>query len=546
MKNLHKLYSLAGIAITFATAVPTQAADYDYDFNASVLCDARWYGTRRSEGNHSLHSYYLVLGDRELNAEGMPAAGGTYYALDFFGAGPADERVPQPAAETYSFSHSLDQNILYDDIKVYVLDGNGNYEIDRGFTDGKLVVTTDETDGNIYYTYEAFLTDNTGRSHHVKYRSRFIEYQDLSQGSMDLEKDINFTGINAHARYREVKDDVMHLYLDVTDMTLDEDGKYEYYPLPTRQMIMELYMPAGNQLANGVYTLTDDHGDAFTLQTGEIVNMAGVEYAVGSYLQYVFEGQQVAWGCVKSGTLTVSGEGDHKTITGDFLTDYGFTVKFSFEGEVPVDKLPQTGFTENKDLDFEGASAVFECVGDANRLNNCRNWNITINPAPGKDHGFKTWICSRGATFFDGISSETYTASPSSAPWKGEYLKGKMESDGSLSGTWALTEFDSAGKPQVNAPALGGDMRITRHSDNVTYTIKFRLNDGIGHEFQGEWSGIPEMINACNDEAGLSLTTVEAKTITDIYDLTGRRIDNPVSGLFIIRYSDGTIEKKIF
>lgn len=546
MKNLHKLYSLAGIAITFATAVPTQAADYDYDFNASVLCDARWYGTRRSEGNHSLHSYYLVLGDRELNAEGMPAAGGTYYALDFFGAGPADERAPQPAAETYSFSHSLDQNILYDDIKVYVLDGNGNYEIDRGFTDGKLVVTTDETDGNIYYTYEAFLTDNTGRSHHVKYRSRFIEYQDLSQGSMDLEKDINFTGINAHARYREVKDDVMHLYLDVTDMTLDEDGKYEYYPLPTRQMIMELYMPAGNQLANGVYTLTDDHGDAFTLQTGEIVNMAGVEYAVGSYLQYVFEGQQVAWGCVKSGTLTVSGEGDHKTITGDFLTDYGFTVKFSFKGEVPVDKLPLTGFTENKDLDFEGASAVFECVGDANRLNNCRNWNITINPAPGKDHGFKTWICSRGATFFDGVSSETYTASPSSAPWKGEYLKGKMESDGSLSGTWALTEFDSAGKPQVNAPALGGDMRITRHSDNVTYTIKFRLNDGIGHEFQGEWSGIPEMINACNDEAGLSLTTVEAKTITDIYDLTGRRIDNPVSGLFIIRYSDGTIEKKIF
>lgn len=54
------------------------------------------------------------------------------------------------------------------------------------------------------------------------------------------------------------------------------------------------------------------------------------------------------------------------------------------------------------------------------------------------------------------------------------------------------------------------------------------------------------MINACNDEAGLSLTTAEGKTITDIYDLTGRRIDNPVSGLFLIRYSDGTIEKKIF
>lgn len=540
------LFPLICIAAASGIALPAGAADYDYDFNASVLCDATWYGIRRSEGSHSIHSYYMVLGDRELNAEGMPAAGGTYYALDFFGAGPADERAPQPAAGTYNFSNAIGQNVLYNDIKVYILDGNGNYEVDRGFTAGRLEITTDEVDGNTYYNYEAFLTDNTGRSHHLTYRSRFIEYYDASQVSMDLEKDISYTGINACAKYREVNDGTMQIYLDVTDMSRNDEGDYVFNPLPARQMIMELYMPLGNELANGVYTATNDYGAAFTMQTGEIVNQFGVQYAAGSYLQYIFEGQQVAWGCVKSGTLTVSGEGDHKTITGDFLTDYGFTVKFSFEGEMPVDKLPQTGFTENKDLDFEGASAVFECVGDANKLNNCRNWNIIINPAPGKGHGFKTWICSRGATFFDGISSETYTASPSSAPWKGEYLKGKMENDGSLSGTWAMTEYDTTGKPQVNAPALGGDMRITRHSDNVTYTIKFRLNDGIGHEFQGEWSGIPEMINACNDEAGLSLTTVEAKTITDIYDLTGRRIDNPVSGLFLIRYSDGTIEKKIF
>lgn len=540
------LFPLICFAAASGIALPAGAADYDYDFNASVLCDATWYGIRRSEGDHSLHSYYLVLGDRELNEEGMPAAGGTYYALDFFGSGPADERAPQPATGTYNFSNTLGQNVLYNDIKVYILDGNGNYEVDRGFTGGRLEITTDEVDGNTYYNYEAFLTDNTGRSHHLTYRSRFIEYYDASQGSMNLEKDISYTGINAYAKYREVNDGTMQVYLDVTDMTRDDEGSYVFNPLPARQMIMELYMPIGRELANGVYTATNDYGAAFTMQTGEIVNQFGVQYAAGSYLQYIFEGQQVAWGCVNSGTLTVSGEGDHKTIKGDFLTDYGFSVKFTFEGDVPLNKLPATGFTENKELDFDGASAVFECVGDANKLNNCRNWNITINPAPGKDHGFKTWICSRGATFFDGVSSETYTASPSSAPWKGEYLKGRMENDGSLSGTWALTEFDGAGNPQVNAPALRGDMQITRHSDDVTYTIKFCLDDNLGHEFKGEWTGVPEMINACNDEAGLSLTTVEAKTIADIYDLTGRRIDNPVSGLFLIRYSDGTIEKKIF
>lgn len=543
MNNLHKLYALIGIAITSATAFPAQAADYDYDFEATVLCDASWYGCRRSEGNHNLHNYYLVLGDRELSEEGSPVAGGTYYALSFFGAGPADERAPQPATGTYNLSHNLGQNILADDIKVYVLDGNGNYEIDRGFTGGRLEITTDETDGNTYYTYEAFLTDNTGRSHHVTYRSRFIEYQDLSQGSMDLEKDVNYTGINATAKYREIKDGIMHLYLDITDMTLSSDGDYELYPLPARQMIMELYMPEGNQLANGVYNVTDEFGAAFTLQTGEIVNQFGIEYAVGSYLQYIFYGQQVAWGCVSSGTLTVAGEGDHKTITGDFMTDYGFSVKFSFEGDVPVRNIPPTGFTENKQLDFEGATAVFECVGDVDKLNNCRNWDITLKPAEGKDHGFKTWICSRGATFFDGISSETYTASPSSVPWKGEYMKGKVADNGSLIGTWALTEYDASGNPKVNAPALDGDMKITRHDDNITYTIDFCLNDNIGHEFKGTWTGIPELINACNDEAGLSMTSGEAKTVTAIYDLMGRRVDNPADGLFIVSYSDGSIEK---
>lgn len=546
MKTLNRISLFVGLAISAGATIPAAAADYDYDFEATVLCDANWYGTRRSEGNHNLHNYYIVLGDRALDEEGQPAAGGTYYALDIFGDAPADERAPQPPTGKYQFAGEPGNNVLYNDIKVYILDGNGNYEVDRGFTAGTLDITTDETDGNTYYTYNAVLTDNTGRNHHVHYRSRFIEYRDLSQGSMNLEKDIDFKGINAYAKYRETNDGVMQLYLDVTDMPLDDDGNYMFNPLPARQMIMELYMPLDDKLANGVYTATNDYGNAFTMQTGEIVNMYGVQYAAGSYLQYIFEGQQVAWGCVNSGTLTISGEGNHKTITGDFVTDYGFTVKFSFDGDIPVSKMPPTGFTENKELDFEGASAVFECVGDANKLNNCRNWNIIINPAPGKGHGFKTWICSRGATFFDGVSSETYTASPSSTPWKGEYLKGRMENDGSLSGTWALTEFDAEGKPQVNAPALGGDMEITRHSDNVTYTIKFCLNDNIGHEFKGEWTGIPEMINACNDEAGLSLTTVETKTITDIYDLTGRRIDNPLDGLFIIRYSDGTIEKKIF
>lgn len=520
---------------------------YDYDFNASVLCGADWYGTRRSEGNHSLHNYYLVLGDKALSEEGNPAPGSTVYALDIFGAAPADEYNPNPSAGTYTYSASIADNVLYNDIHIYQLDGNGNYEIDRDFTDGTLTISTYEQDGNTYYKYEAVLTDEIGKIHHVTYESRFIVYNDLSQGGMDLEKDINFTCLNAYAKYRSLADNTMHIYLEFSDITKDEDG-YTYDNLPGRQMMVELYMPSGQSLANGVYTPVDEAGDNFTLETGEIINYASVQYPVGTYLQYISANKSLAWGCVKTGTLTVSGEDENKKIVGDFVTDYGFTIKFQYEGTLPINEIPQTGFADKVELDLEGAIAQFECVGDRERLNNCRNWYITLLPAEGKDHGFISYICSRSKTFFDGISTETYTASPSKTPWKGEYLKGKKNENDQLSGTWALTSFDATGQPQVNAPANSGDLKITRHDDGETYTIEFDLNDGIGHDFKGIWTGKPELINSCGDvdESGIEDIIAESnKVVEGIYDLNGRKVSDTTSGVYIIRYTDGTVTKAI-
>lgn len=528
--------------------IAQETSAYDYDFKASVLCGADWYGTRRSEGSHTVHNYYIVLGDKALNEEdASPAAGSTVYALDLFGSAPADEYNPQPPVGTYSFSANIDKNVLYHDIHVYQLDGNGNYEIDRDFKDGRLELSTYEKDGNTYYKYEAFLTDEIGKTHHVTYESRFITYNDLSQGSLDLEKDLDFTCINAYAKYRSINDGVMNIYLELSDMQ-KYDNDYVYDPLPGRQMIIELYMPSGQTLANGVYTPSDDAGEAFSMETGEIVNIASVQYPVGSYVNYIFANKNVSWGCVKTGTLTVSGEGNNKKIVGDFVTDYGFAIKFVYEGELPIDAIPQTGFGDKMALDLDGANAQFECVGDVERLNNCRNWYITLLPGDGKDHGFIAYVCSRGKTFFDGIVSETYTASPSRTPWKSEYSKGKKNDQGQLSGTWALTAFDESGQPQINAPANDGDIKIERHEDGETYTIEFNLSDGIGHDFSGKWTGKPELINSCGDvdEAGIDdIIANSDKTIEGIYDLNGCKVSGKNAGIYIIRYSDGTVSKSV-
>ena len=292
----------------------------------------------------------------------------------------------------------------------------------------------------------------------------------------------------------------------------------------------------------------DSYGDAFTLENGELINYWGVQYAVGTYVQYVFGNKEVAWGCVKSGTLTVSGEGDHKKIEGDFLTDYGYSIKFTYEGELPIDGVPQTAFTSDVTLDLEGATAQFECIGDAERLNGCRNWYITLLPADGKDNGFISYINTAADSFFDGIASGTYTSSPSSVPWKFEYLKGSKNDNGQLRATWALTGFDADGQPQVNAPVSDGDLNITKHDDGVTYTLDFNLDDGAGHKIKGTWTGEPELVNSCGDEPATGINGVTdnmSNEVNDIFTVSGSRTTSKVKGLNIVRYKDGSVRKQV-
>lgn len=523
---------------------------YDYDFTPTIVCDTDWYGSRRSEGNHYLHNFYIVLGDKELSEQGTPQNLSTTYVFDIFGEGPENEMTqdPQPKVGTYILSDELKSGVLHTGSCVYIVDGNGNYEVDRQFTDGKLEISTFEKDGNTYYKYEADLTDELGKKHHVNFESRFISYFDNSQGGTSrLIKNLDFTLKNVNVNYKSVENGVMHVTIFMDTFGRDEDDRLIYDELPGVEMCVEAYMPFGKGLENGTYNVIDS-GEAYTLQTGEIMQMAGgVEWPVGTYAQYVYWGQQAAWGCAKTGTMTVSGEGTNRKISMEYVTNEGFNVKFDFDGEIALSNFPQSGLTDNLELDLEGAEAVFDCVGDVEKHLHCRNWYIDILPTEGKDHGFHAYICTRTETFFDGIPSETYGPSPSREPWKDEYKKGSVNDKGQLSGTWMLSMFDENGQPQLNAPAYGGDLVITRHDDNQTYTVAFDMHDGAGHNFKGSWTGVPEMVNSCNDEqSGLSEIKTEADCSRRVYDLNGREVrgmDAP--GVYIIRDNQGKATKHV-
>lgn len=548
MNTLNKLLISAGACLCCIGSAPAQETpSYDYDFNATVLCDAQWFGSRRSDGNHDLHSYYLVIGDKELE-EGYPQKSSTTYVFDFFGEAPADEYNPQPPTGTYTFSTEKKSGVLYEGSCVYIVDGNGNYEVDRTFNGGKLDISTYEKDGNTYYKYEFDLTDELGKTHHVNYESRFISYSDESQGSVDLEKDLNFTPKHAKATYRSFENGVMEVQLLLDTFIRDDEGKLYYEPLPGEEMYMTIYMPYDKEIANGKYIPTEDYGASFTMQDGEIVEMAGgVRYPIGSYVQYVFGGQKVAWGVVKTGSLEISGEGENRKIVGDFTTDFGFNIKFTYEGEIALSNFPETGLTEDMQLDLEGAEATFDCVGDIDRLLHCRNWYLTLLPAEGKDHGFTTLICSRTENFYDGVGSTVYEPSPSRIPWKDEFQKGYINDKGQLGGTWMMSQFDENGQPKLNAPGNNGSITVTRHDDKETYTLSFELDDNAGHKFSGSWTGKPELINTCNDElSSVSEITVDENADVKIFDLNGnqvRSIDAP--GVYIIRAANGSTSKKI-
>lgn len=524
---------------------------YDYEFNATTLCDARWYGSRRSSGDHDVHSYYIVVGDKEL-ADGVVQPGSTTYVLDMFGTAPADERNPHPAEGVYTISSEIKNGVLRSDLShIYILDANGNHEVDRTFTAGTLTVSTSQKDGNTYYKYEADLTDNLGYSHHVIYESRFIEYADLSQASDDLEKDLKFECTDMSATYKKVEDGVMQIKLYGHTFVTDDEGEIVYDPLPGTEMFMQLYMPFGKDVANGTYTPTDDFGAAFSMQTGAIVTGGGVypvKYPTGSYAQYVFSGRQLAWGCIKSGALTISGEGTDRLVEGDFVTDYGFKIKFTYKGAISLEKFPQSGLETDMELDLGGAEAVFDCLGDVGRLAmGVRNWHITILPGEGKNHGFIAYINSETDNFYKGIKSSVYGPSPSTVPWQNEYLRGKVNDEGQLSGTWMLSAFDENGQPQLNAPASSGDLEITRHEDGKTYTVSFDMNDGAGHNFKGTWTGMPELVNSCGDTDDSSVNEIGAEEGADVwYTIDGHRVnDMSTAGLYIIRHADGSITKHI-
>ena len=452
----------------------------DYEFEAFVFT-GDYYGTRRS--NNELHTYTNILS----SAEDITAPGATSYQFELYCEAPADGRNPLPDLGTYTCGNGSEA-MTFVSAKYTYINGNGAVERDLTINDGTIEFGQDGKE----YFFDATLTDSEGKVHHITYSSSVsIIYGEYSQDphSVILTKDVDFMAKSVEATYKGTENNVMHVSL-----LFDDHGETRYQNI----MHVEAYIPYNEEgkILPGTYNISSDHSE-YTIETGEIAIVYGIEMPYGTYLEYIYydmEGSglnRIAWGAITKGTMNVAG-GDNGTydITMDFTTAEGHSITGTYEGEINLEGFAFTTLTGDREVILDGAIAKAECMKEGNYES---IWELLIASPDGGDC-IRFELATATGALPDGIPSGTYYAATDiDDPWEGEYIPGYLTEDGKLGGSLFYSDLDADGRPREYAPAIDGDFIVENHGDG-TYDISFEMEDDMGNVWSGQWSGEVEVV----------------------------------------------------
>ena len=453
---------------------PDPGIQPDYEFEAFVFI-GDYYGTRRS--NNELHTYTNILS----SAEDITAPGATSYQFELYCEAPADGRNPLPDLGTYTCGNGSEA-MTFVSAKYTYINGNGAVERDLTINDGTIEFGQDGKE----YFFDATLTDSEGKVHHITYSSSVsIIYGEYSQDphSIILTKDVDFTAATAEAEYEGFENGVMHVSL-----LFDDQGETRYQNI----MHVEAYMPYNEEgrILPGTYNIASDHSE-YTIETGEIVVVYGVEMPYGTYLEYIYydmEGSglnRIAWGAIASGTMTVAENGDEFDIVLDLTTAEGHSITGTWSGPIEVEGFAFTTLTGDKEINLDDAVAKAECLKEGKNEN---VWELLVESPDGGDC-IRFELVAPAEAIAGGIPSGTYYAATDiDDPWEYEYIPGHITEEGGLGGSLYYSDLDEDGNPGEYAPAIDGEFEIENHDDG-TYSISFSMEDDMGNIWKGEWQG---------------------------------------------------------
>lgn len=465
-------------------------ASYDYVIDCTFM-SGTYYGSQY--GLNGEYNYYTILSDMEYNDGAMD--GGSYYAFDLYTASaPENPDNPLPVAGTYVLGEqgaTADMTFAPDHTQALRTSVDGEVVFDVGFTEGTLIISYD---GGVMLA-EASLTDETGMRHYLTYSGN-PDYDNASGGSGGetvLNQDIDMEASQGAAVYVSGEEGgLMEVQLTFTDMEVDFFG---YVVPPGSILNVDVFMhydESGN-IATGKYTLVGSDvsmPEAMSIYPGEYLDYMGVTMAMGTYVTYIDESENVFEGLVVDGEMTVSGQPGSYAVTCTFTTAEGYSVECSYNGALEVTGFPgpYSTLTDDYTLDLEGASGSAQFCGDYYG-NGTGNWIVVLESAMDV---VQLELITEEVDFNAGLTSAVYTPSVDPVnPAPGEYVTGYLDGD-YLMGTNYMETLE--GLIVGCAPAVSGNLSITNNGDD-TYTISFAFTDDLGHVWDGEWTGILDFSN---------------------------------------------------
>lgn len=465
-------------------------ASYDYVIDCTFM-SGTYYGSQY--GLNGEYNYYTILSDMEYNDGAMD--GGSYYAFDLYTASaPENPDNPLPAAGTYVLGEqgaTADMTFAPDHTQALRTSVDGEVVFDVGFTEGTLIISYD---GGVMLA-EASLTDEDGMRHYLTYAGT-PEYDNASGGSGGdavLDRDIDMEASQGAAVYVSGEEGgLMEVQLTFTDMEVDFFG---YVVPPGSILNVDVFMhydESGN-IATGKYALVGSDvsmPEAMSIYPGEYLDYMGVTMAMGTYVTYIDESENVLEGLVVDGEMTISGQPGSYAVTCTFTTAEGYSVECSYNGALEVTGFPgpYSTLTDDYTLDLEGASGSAQFWGDYYG-NGTGNWIVVLESAMDV---VQLELITEEVDFNAGLTSAVYTPSVDPVnPAPGEYVTGYLDGD-YLMGTNYMETLE--GLIVGCAPAVSGDLSITNNGDD-TYTISFAFTDDLGHVWDGEWTGVLDFSN---------------------------------------------------
>ena len=373
-----------------------QESDYDFEFEAAYFSGTYFGNIYGQNGEHCFDAYLM---DKPMDGDYF-AAGTTAYLFDIFTTAPGDSKNPRPAPGVYTLGelYATVSMTFTPDLSCRMYQNEDGSVTRVMLAEGTLIIS--EEGGSVLF--EAFLTDEDGKTHHVTYSgpTEYVSDGVVGGGELDvLESDLDIqAGIADASWLADAGNDVMEVNIAFTDMDTDEAG---YVIPPGSILYVDAYMPfdENGMIAPGTYDFSHQQGEAFSLYPGDTQEvMAGLVMPFGTYADYMVTDSQSYTGLIRQGSMTVSGSPGNYTIECSFITVEGYSVKCSYSGDLTVRNIPEpiSTLTGDYTLNLSGATGYAEYYGDYYGTGG-GNWIVAIET---EDEGFMADIVVEGGCSF--------------------------------------------------------------------------------------------------------------------------------------------------